>query len=244
MKFFIFIDLFLNFLLINGQNLRNLILTMNAEKLKKLSDIATKTVYQLFETTLDFKGRSFVKYEDEEKKIEVSLYDDQEIPDVEEQFRFDINNWTPIIPEISMNLSKLYLFGQTFDIKEQYKQMANSIANAIENGFVINYQKDGKDILSSNRFKCFVNDNDGNDGSFEISVADKNDFEILYEAAEGWYEENKDDPNIKKYKPIASGVLKFIGVVKDIYNNHKKKKNASTFLKIPFFALLLIFGIL
>ena len=142
MKLFSTIFLFLNFLLINSQNLRNLALTMNPEKLQFLSNIANNTVFQLFELKVDFKGRGFAKIEDDEKKVEVALYDDQELPTVEEQFRFDIENWTPIIPEITMTSSKLDLFGETFDVKEQYKQMANSIALKMGLSYIIkNLQK-------------------------------------------------------------------------------------------------------
>lgn len=246
MKFFTILFLLLNSLLVNSQNLRNLILTMNRDKLKLLSEVANNTIYQLFGYTLDFQGKSFTKIEDEEKKIEVSLYDDQEIPSVEEQFRFNISNWSPIIPEIKMNSSRIFLFGVTFDVKEQYKQMANSIANTIENGFVIYYQKSGSDIVSSTRYKCYVNDAKGNSGSFEISVADKNDYELLNQAFNKWYEKNKDNPNIKKFQPIISGVLSFKGLVEDIYYHHKRKNtfSSSSFLKIPCFALLLILGLL
>ena len=243
MKLFSILFLFLNFLLINSQNLRNLALTMNQEKLQFLSDIANNTVFQLFELKVDFKGRGFAKIEDDEKKVEVAIYDDQEIPDVEEKFRFDIKYWSPIIPEITMTSSKIDLFGETFDVKEQYKQMANSIANSIENGFVIYYQKSSKDILASTRYKCFVNDENGRSGSFEISVADKNDYELLNQSLNKWIEENKNNENLKKYMPIVSGVLCLKGLAEDIYRHHKKK-NISSFLKIPYFSLLLILGLL
>lgn len=243
MKYFSFIYLFLNFLLINSQNIRNLILAVDPEKLKTLTDAATKTVFQLYGITVDFQGRSFTKIEDEEKKVEVGIYGDQEIPDVEEQFRFEIKNYIPIIPEMDMYSSKIFLFGETFDIKEQYKQMATSISNVIAEGFVIFYKKSGTDILSSTRYKCFVNDTSGNSvGSFEISVADKNDLQLIEQAFDKWKEENKEHPLLKKYQPIVSGICILKGLIKDIYNHHKKK-SISSFLKIPFFALLLIFGL-
>ena len=120
--------------------------------------------------------------------------------------------------------------------------MANSIANSIENGFVIYYQKSAKDILASTRYKCFVNDDNGRSGSFEISVADKNDYELLSQTLNKWIEENKDNSLIKKYMPIVSGVLYLKGLAEDIYRHHTK--NISSSLKIPCFALLLILGLL
>lgn len=245
MKFFAILFLFLNFLLINSQNLRSLLLTMNVEKLKYLADIANSTLYQLFELTIDFKGRSFGTIEDSEKKVEVAIYDGQDIPKVEEQFRFNISNWSPIIPEIEMKSSIINIFGKTFDVKEQYINMANSIANSIENGFVIYYQKSTVDVLSSTRYKCFVNDANGRSGSFEISVADKNDYELLSDAFNKWYDENKDHPQIKKFQPIVSGVLAIKGLAEDIFKRHKKNNNSSSsFLAIPFITLLLTFSLL
>ena len=49
------------------------------------------------------------------------------------------------------------------------------IANSFENGFVILNKKDGEGIVSSSRYKCFV-ENDGKIiGSFEIMQINKKD---------------------------------------------------------------------
>lgn len=240
MKFFTLVIISLNILLFSSQKLRNLILTMTPEKQKTLTEAATKAVELLFDLKIDFKEKLVGKIENKYHKIEVALYDDQDIPTNEEKFRFEISNYSPIIPEMKMNLPKINVNTESFDIQEKYKIMANSIASSYKNGFSIYYLKSGKGIVSSCRYKCYVNGDNGESvGSFEISLMDKNDYEKLEDAFKDWYEKNKDNTYVKQYEPIILGVLSFCGIVKDIIN----PPNLSSFLKMPYLALLLIFGL-
>ena len=59
MKSFTFIFIFLNLLICNCQNLRNLLLTMDPKKLEALIAIANKTLFQLFGVTVNLDGRGF-----------------------------------------------------------------------------------------------------------------------------------------------------------------------------------------
>ena len=236
MKSYSLIFIFLNILFINCQNVRNLILAMDPKKLKTLSDIATQTLFQLFGVSIDFNGRGYGVIDNDKLKIEIALYDDQEIPTETSKFRFEIINWSPQIPEIKAEDAKLDIFGKVYDVKEQYKIIANLFANAIENGFVISYNKTGDDIVANTRFKCFVNTDDGN-GSFEIAIEDKNNKDTILDSIDKFLRKIKldDIANILELCARASSV--FLGIKKDWFSS-------SSFLNIPYLVILFIFGLL
>ena len=238
MKSFTFIFIFLNLLICNCQNLRNLLLTMDPKKLEALIAIANKTLFQLFGATVNLDGRGFGIIDNENAKIEIALYDDQEIPIETTKFRFEINNWTPKIPEIKANETKINIFDKKYDVKEEYKIIANLFANSIQHGSVITYYKDGDNLVANTRFKCLVNTTDGN-GSFEIAIQDKNDKSKIRRAIEDFIKEikiyNEDIQNILQLCALASSI--FHGIKKDWFSS-------SSFLNLPKLALLLIFGLL
>ena len=62
----------------------------------------------------------------------------------------------------------------------------------------------------------------------------------IEDAFNEWYNKNKDNKYVKQYEPIILGVLSFCGIVKDIIN---PPSNLSSFLKMPYLALLFIFGL-
>ena len=234
MKFFTLIFIFLNIFFINCQNLRNLMLDMEPKKLKALTEIASNTLFQLFGVSIDFNGRGYGIIENSKLKIEIALYDDQEIPTETSTFRFDINNWSPQIPEIKIDEAKLNIFGKLYDVKEQYKIIANLLANAIENGFVINYNKTGDDIVANSRFKCFVNTTDGN-GSFEIALEDKNNKNTILDSIVKFLKDIKLDEIANVLELCARASSVFLGIKKDWFSS-------SSFLNISYLVLLLIFG--
>ena len=236
MKSSTLIFIFLNILFINCQNHRNLMIAMDPKKLKTLSDIASNTLFQLFGVSIDFNGRGYGVIDNSKLKIEIALFDDQEIPTETSIFRFDINNWSPQIPEIKIDEAKLDIFGKIYDVKEQYKIIANLFANAIENGFVISYNKTGDDIISNSRFKCFVNTDEGN-GSFEIAIEDKNNKNTILDSIEKFLKDIKLDGIADILELCARASSVFLGIKKDWFSS-------SSFLNIQYLVLLFIFGLL
>ena len=236
MKSSTLIFIFLNVLFISCQNLRNLMLSMDPKKLKTLTNIASNTLFQLFGVSIDFNGRGYGIIDNSKLKIEIALYDDQEIPTEESKFRFEIINWSPQIPEIKVDEAILDIFGKSYDVKEQYKILANLFANAIENGFVISYNKTGDDIVANSRFKCFVNTEDGN-GSFEIAIEDKNDKTTILDSIEKFLKDIKLDEIAYILELCARASSVFLGIKKDWFSS-------SSFLNIPYLVILLIFGLL
>ena len=234
MKSSALIVIFLNILFIYCQNLRNLMLCMDPKKLKTLTEIANNTIFQLFGVPIDFGGRGYGVIDNSKLKIEIIVYDDQEIPIETSIIRFDIKDWKPQIPEL-MDGAKLDIFGKLYDVKEQYKIIANLFANAIENGFVISYNKTGDNIVANSRFKCFVNTEDGN-GSFEIIIEDKNDKTTILDSIEKFLRdiELDDIANILELCARASSV--FLGIKKDWFSS-------SSYLNIPYLIILFIFGL-
>lgn len=232
------IFIFFNIVFINCQNLRNLILTMDPQKLEKLTELANKTLYQLLGIKMDFEGRGYGKIEGSKHKVEIALYDDQDIPTETKQFRFEINNWSPEIPEVKAENTSLKIFGNIYDIKEQYKIVANLIANSIQNGFVISYEKSGDNILANSRYKCFVNDEKGEKiGSFEIAIEDKNDKKSIIDTIKNWVKNIKKEDVANVLEIIAKASTVFLGVKKDWFSS-------SSFLNIPYLVLLFILGLL
>ena len=59
MKYMYLFIIYVNFLFISSQNLRNLIFERVPERYKILTEAACKTFYQLYNITIDFKDRKF-----------------------------------------------------------------------------------------------------------------------------------------------------------------------------------------
>ena len=141
MKFFIFIFINFDLILINCFTQRNLKFTIEDEKYKILSKAAKEAFRQIYNLKIDFEGRLKEGREDDNMNVEVVIYDDAEIPNVTNKIRFNVTDKSARLEDIPIQTSTVTLFNQAYDIKEQYKILANMIANSFENGFVIIYKK-------------------------------------------------------------------------------------------------------
>ena len=156
---------------------------------------------------------------------------------LQQQIRFEINNWSPSIPAYEMSKTKITIFGNIYDIKEQFILFANAVASGYKNGFVIVYKKTGEDIQANMRYKCFVNSDNGEAiGSFEIYQVDKNDSVNILDKLKSFFE-TLEIIN-KGVKTISELVTTLIGIKKDISGDDKK--SISSFLKAPYLSLFLI----
>ena len=238
MKSFDLFLVFLNMLLIICLNPADSKLTMEETTYKILSEAATKTFKQLFGLSINFDERIQEGIENDKMKLEVTLYDDFETPSEEQQTRFEIVNGKASTPEIEVK-EKLSLFGNTYNIKEQYKIISNMIANGYKNGYVIIYKKSNESgVVAQSRYKCFVKSDEGQEiGSFEIVQIDKNDKKTIINTLTNFFKilgVVNDDVKI-----ISELVSSFAGIVRDI-----KSMNFSPYLKLPFLSLLFIFCLL
>ena len=141
MKFFIFIFINFDLILINCFTQRNLKFTIEDEKYKILSKAAKEAFRKIYNLKIDFEGRLKEGREDDNMNVEVVIYDDAEIPNVTNKIRFNVTDKSARLEDIPIQTSTVTLFNQAYDIKEQYKILANMIANSFENGFVIIYKK-------------------------------------------------------------------------------------------------------
>lgn len=226
----------LNLALINCQNLRNLMLTMAPEKLKYLSEIASNTLNQLLGVEIDFKGRGLALIENKNHKVEIALYDNQEVP-IEDPIRFEVVNWSPKIPEIPINETRMTIFGKIYDVKEQFNLAGQLIANAIQDGSVIYYKQAGDDIIANTRFRCFIKKNNQEYGSFEIAIEDKNDKKSILDSIKNLLSKITADDVLKFVEKAARISSLIIGVKKDWFS-------ISSFLNFPYLIILLLFGLL
>ena len=235
MKFFIFIFINFDLILINCFTQRNLKFTIEDEKYKILSKAAKEAFRQIYNITIDFEGRLKEGREDDNMNVEVVIYDDAEIPNVTNKIRFNVTDKSARLEDIPIQTSTVTLFNQAYDIKEQYKILANMIANSFENGFVIIYKKDGEGIVASSRYKCFVENEGKIIGSFEIMQVNKKDkknkiFELLKKI---FSKETVDNAKL-----VSEFVTTSIAIINSV--QQAIKKSATSFLKIPYFFLFLI----
>jgi len=234
MKFLILLSLSL--LLVNCENLRGLMLTMEPEIYKKLTEAATKAIHQIYNLALDFGDRIQEGIEDDKKKIQVTVYDNPIIPTATEQLQFNITNGKVSIPSVLNLKHRLNLFGQAYNLYDEMEILGTMIANTYKNGYVIVYHRDSeKGVVAHSRFRCFIQENGEDYGAFEVVQVDKNDSKTIKEKITLFLEilgiANK---GVKSVAELVSTVK---GIQKDV-------KSSSSFLKIPLLMLLIIFGLL
>lgn len=234
MKFLILLSLSL--LLVNCENLRGLMLTMEPEIYKKLTEAATKAIHQIYNLTLDFGDRIQEGIEDDKKKIQVTVYDNPIIPTATEQLQFNITNGKVSIPSVLNLKHRLNLFGQAYNLYDEMEILGTMIANTYKNGYVIVYHRDSeKGVVAHSRFRCFIQENGEDYGAFEVVQVDKNDSKTIKEKITLFLE------ILGVVNKGVKGVAELVSTVKGI---QKDVKSSSSFLKIPSLMLLIIFGLL
>lgn len=234
MKFLILLSLSL--LLVNCENLRGLMLTMEPEIYKRLTEAATKAIHQIYNLTLDFGDRIQEGIEDDKKKIQVTVYDNPIIPTATEQLQFNITNGKVSIPSVLNLKHRLNLFGQAYNLYDEMEILGTMIANTYKNGYVIVYHRDSeKGVVAHSRFRCFIQENGEDYGAFEVVQVDKNDSKTIKEKITLFLE------ILGVVNKGVKGVAELVSTVKGI---QKDVKSSSSFLKIPSLMLLIIFGLL
>ena len=234
MKFLILLSLSL--LLVNCENLRGLMLTMEPEIFKKLTEAATKAIHQIYNLTLDFGDRIQEGIEDDKKKIQVTVYDNPIIPTANEQLQFNITNGKVSIPSVLNLKHRLNLFGKAYNLYDEMEILGTMIANTFKNGYVIVYHRDSeKGVVAHSRFRCFVQENGEDYGAFEVVQVDKNDSKTIKEKITLFLE------ILGVVNKGVKGAAELISTIKGIQQD---VKSSSSFLKIPLLMLLIIFGLL
>ena len=238
-------DLFLIILtlsLTNCLNLRELKLGRDREKYDALVKVAKKTVYQLYNKSIDFNDRNDAYIEQAEVmtiKVVVDEYANTR-PDYQNQTSFTIVNGKPVLPDLEIPPEATFQVYGAKDLKEEFKAFGNMIAagyEGYENGEVYIYRKETS-YTAQGRFKCFVKSKDGTEyGAFEILQEDINDRKDLLSKIENFLRKVGQILSIVdvKVKVVAELIGSFRGIFKDINGLVNK---AFALNKIPYLSLI------
>jgi hypothetical protein len=230
MKSFILIFIIFDLILINSFTQRNLKFTINDKAYKILSQAAVNVFKQVYNLTIDFEGRLHEARQNDKMKLEVVIYDDVEIPNVNQKIRFNVTNKSATIPDIAFEKTEIELFEDYYDVKEKFKIFVNMIANSFHNGFVIIYKKNDEGIVPNSRFKCFVEEDGQLIGSFEMIQVNIKFKDQLIKALEKYF---GDVVKSVAEKLVSQLITSIIGIMNSM-------NSASSFLKIPYFVLFFI----
>lgn len=230
MKSFILIFIIFDLILINSFTQRNLKFTINDKAYKILSQAAVNVFKQVYNLTIDFEGRLHEVRQNDKMKLEVVIYDDVEIPNVNQKIRFNVTNKSATMPDIAFEKTKIELFEDYYDVKEKFKIFVNMIANSFHNGFVIIYKKNDEGIVPNSRFKCFVEEDGQLIGSFEMIQVNIKFKDQLIKALEKYF---GDVVKSVAEKLVSQLITSIIGIMNSM-------NSASSFLKIPYFVLFFI----
>ena len=230
MKSFILIFIIFDLILINSFTQRNLKFTINDKAYKILSQAAVNVFKQVYNLTIDFDGRLQEGRQDDKMKLEAIIYDDVEIPNVNQKIRFNVTNKSATMPDIAFEKTKIELFEDYYDVKEKFKIFVNMIANSFHNGFVIIYKKNDEGIVPNSRFKCFVEEDGQLIGSFEMIQVNIKFKDQLIKALEKYF---GDVVKSVAEKLVSQLITSIIGIMNSM-------NSASSFLKIPYFVLFFI----
>ncbi len=230
MKSFILIFIIFDLILINSFTQRNLKFTINDKAYKILSQAAVNVFKQVYNLTIDFEGRLHEARQNDKMKLEVVIYDDVEIPNVNQKIRFNVTNKSATIPDIAFEKAEIELFEDYYDVKEKFKIFVNMIANSFHNGFVIIYKKNDEGIVPNSRFKCFVEEDGQLIGSFEMIQVNIKFKDQLIKALEKYF---GDVVKSVAEKLVSQLITSIIGIMNSM-------NSASSFLKIPYFVLFFI----
>ena len=151
---------------------RNLKLKREEAKYKALCSVANKTVYQLFNRTIEFNDRYDAYIQQINMMIVKVVFDEYaSFPNYENQTTFEIVNGRHIISDLQVPKEASCDVYGTKDLQEEFKAFGNMIAAGYagyENGNVTVYRKE-TEFTAQERFMWFVKDKNGQlIGAFEI----------------------------------------------------------------------------
>ena len=198
MKKIILFLAFLQFVL--SHNLRNLLLIEESEKYKQLVEGANNTFYQLYNITLDFKGKNFVTFNDETKyyRVVIDEFDQEKYDDNDNGKSFRITKekleFLDYIPPISKTFT-IEIFGKKYNLYEEIKDILNVFIrtfNEWENcGFEItkrNYNIFESHISYKISYLTNITNENYINGSFVVTIEDKDDIPAIEETLNNFWD--------------------------------------------------------
>ena len=199
-----------SFQVIFSLNLRNLILTGESDKYKLLASGANKTFFQLYNIKLDFQGKNIITYNDEKKYYRVVI-NEYDVPSENENTNnifFEINKNElnfPYIPPIIKNLT-FDIFGRTYKLHDEYKAILNILSGIFAewDAWIINIHKPNiKKIESQIFYTIYYNaDNKNKNGSFTVTIEDKEERQDIIQSLSSFWEKYKDDIPVESQSEV------------------------------------------
>ena len=146
MKYLIFLSLLLLTLpFINCLNLRNLKFERDEAKYKILCSVANKTIYQLFNRTINFQDR-YDAYIEQTDKMSIKVVVDEyaTYPNFFNQTSFNIINERAILPDLEVPKEASFDVYGAYDLQEEFKIFGNMVAAGYKgyDGNVTIYRKE------------------------------------------------------------------------------------------------------
>ena len=202
----------------------------------KITTAAKESLYQLLNTTIDFEGRYIYAETNGIYELYV-LVDEFPLEPSDIGTYFNISDGRAIFPNITKaNISKIEskVFGDQFDIEEEYKIFGSVFAAGIRNGKVIIYKKNTEKVSNILRFKCFINSQYNEEyGAFEISLKyiEKTGWEKAKELIKKFWDELKNalievNQTLALVSEIATNINSIKGTIMKILPPPQNKTNS------------------
>ena len=208
----------------------------------KITSAAKESLYQLLNTTIDFEGRYV--YAETNGIYELYVLVDEfplEPSDIGTSFNISDGRaiFPPNITEANISEIESNVFGDQFDVVEEYKIFGSVFAAGIRNGKVIIYKKNTDKVSNILRFKCFINSQYNEEyGAFEISL--KYIEKTGWEKVKGFIKQFWDDlkvalgevnEGLKLVSEIAVNINSIKGtIMKILPTPQNKTKSSSSYL--------------
>ena len=198
---------------------------------EKLVQIANETFFELYNISLDFKGKNMITFNEDARYYKVLI---TEYPKYEGQIftKIDIKNSRVFIPDFPIFSSLTFnIFGRTFNLKEEFLSIGYLLAPIIKDGSIriekMNLDKFDSQIIE--KYELF-RENEESQGGFEIIFEDKDDKREIERTLNNFWKtwSNQIPPESEKdAKLIAQFVVTNFGIWHSIQNRYDKIVSAA-----------------
>ena len=198
---------------------------------EKLVQVANETFFQLYNISLDFKGKNMITYNENARYYKVLI---NEYPDYEGAFfkNISIRNSRVFFEDFPIFSSLTFqIFGRTFNLKEEFLSIAYLLAPVIKDGCIRIEQ------LNIDKFESQINvkfelfrENEESQGGFEVTFEDKDDRREIIKALNTFWKiwsEKIATHDVKDTKLIAQFVITTFGIWHNIQNRYDKITSAA-----------------
>ena len=198
---------------------------------EKLVQVANETFFQLYNISLDFKGKNMITYNENARYYKVLI---NEYPDYEGAFfkNISIRNSREFFEDFPIFSSLTFqIFGRTFNLKEEFLSIAYLLAPVIKDGCIRIEQLNIDEFESqiNVKFELF-RENEESQGGFEVTFEDKDDRREIIKALNTFWKiwsEKIATHDVKDTKLIAQFVITTFGIWHNIQNRYDKITSAA-----------------